>query len=33
MEDVKENEILAAIIAVCLAGFITFVLWTIFGQM
>lgn len=32
-EDVnKENEILAAIVAVLLAGAITFVIWAIFGQ-
>ena len=30
-DDQKENEILAAVVAVSLAGFITFVLWAIFG--
>ena len=29
--DTKGNEIIAAIVAVSLAGFITFVLWAIFG--
>ena len=31
-DESKENELLAAIIAVVLAGAITFVIWAIFGQ-
>jgi hypothetical protein len=31
MDDATENEVLAAIVAVSLAGFLTFVLWAIFG--
>jgi hypothetical protein len=31
MDDARENEIIAAIVAVCLAGFLTFVLWAIIG--
>jgi len=31
-DEAKENEILAAIVAVLLAGAITFVVWAIFGQ-
>jgi hypothetical protein len=29
--DAKEIEVLAAVIAICLAGFITFVLWAVVG--
>jgi hypothetical protein len=29
--DAKETEVLAAVVAICLAGFITFVLWAIVG--
>jgi hypothetical protein len=32
-DEAKENEILAAIVAVSLAGFLTFMLWAIFGQL
>jgi hypothetical protein len=31
MDDAKETEIVAAIVAVTLAGFVTFILWAIFG--
>jgi FlaG/FlaF family flagellin (archaellin) len=31
-DEARENEVLAAIVAVLLAGAITFVLWAIFGQ-
>jgi hypothetical protein len=31
-DETKENEILAAIVAVVLSGAITFVVWAIFGQ-
>lgn len=30
-DEAKENELLAAIVAVLLAGAITFVIWAIFG--
>lgn len=31
--EAKESDVLAAIIAVALSGFATFVLWAIFGPM
>jgi len=31
-DEAKENEILAAIVAVLLAGAITFLIWAVFGQ-
>lgn len=31
-DEAKENEILSGIIAVLLAGAVTFVIWAIFGQ-
>ncbi len=31
-DEAKENEVLAAIVAVLLAGAVTFVIWAIFGQ-
>lgn len=31
-DETKENEILAAIVAVLLAGAITFLVWAVFGQ-
>lgn len=31
-DESKENEVLAAIVAVLLAGAITFVIWAVFGQ-
>lgn len=31
-DEAKENDILAAIVAVLLAGAITFVVWAVFGQ-
>jgi hypothetical protein len=31
MAEAKENEIVAAIAAVCLAGFLTFLIWAIVG--
>lgn len=31
-DESRENELLAAIVAVLLAGAITFVIWAIFGQ-
>jgi hypothetical protein len=31
MDEARENELVAAIVAVCLAGFTTFILWAIFG--
>jgi len=31
MDEARENELIAAIVAVSLAGFVTFVLWAIFG--
>jgi hypothetical protein len=31
-DEAKENEVLAAIVAVLLAGAITFIIWAVFGQ-
>lgn len=30
--EAKQSEILAAVLAVSLAGFLTFVVWAVFGQ-